>query len=150
MIAPCTPATICFLYNTHTVTAGETVVALRSNGERTVATIEKVKEGGTVELVVGEGLQKAVRSAAVGKLAKALDDFVRDSIKRQSPQHPSKKHSSRNLKHLKPLSDSDFWARGLEVDIELLARLRDLELQEEGGGEEGTGAVAEPPQGAAI
>lgn len=50
----CNLATICVFYNKHIVTSGETVVALRSNGERTVATIEKVKANGILDLVVGE------------------------------------------------------------------------------------------------
>ena len=76
---------------THLFALGETVVAERSNGERTLAKVDKVKEGGSLELVVGDGLLKVVRSTAVGKLAKPLDDFVRDSI-----------HRHRNLPNSKP------------------------------------------------
>jgi hypothetical protein len=76
---------------THVFALGETVVAMRSNGQRTLAKVDNVKDGGSVELVVGDGLLKVVRSTAVGKLAKPLDDFVRDST-----------HRHRNLPNSKP------------------------------------------------
>ena len=64
-------------------------------------------------------LQKVVRSASVGKLAPALDEFVRDSIQRQL-SHSGRKHSLNARgggggggggprKSLRTLSDSDFW-----------------------------------------
>jgi len=90
----------------------------------------QVKEGGAVELVVGEGLLKTVRSSSVGKLASALDEFVRDSVARQSSKGSGQK---RNFKALKSLSDSDYWGKGLGVDRDLLMRLRSLELMESSG-----------------
>ena len=108
------------------------VFSLHTKKQRTIATIDTVKDGGTVELIVGEGLQKAVRASAIGKLAPALHDFVRDSS--SSAPAGGKRHSVPNLKegHVKPLkslADSEVWG-GLGVDHQLLARLRELEMQE--------------------
>ena len=124
----------------HVFSCGETVIAIRSNGDRTIATIDEVKEGGAVELIVGEGLQKVVRSSAVGKLASALDEFVRDSM-RGSRSGGKRGINAAKLpaaslgppKCLASLSDSDFWKKGLGVDGQLLARLRDLEIKEVSG-----------------
>ena len=72
----------------HEFRPGEIVVALRSNGERTVAKIGKVMDGAAaVELAVGECLQKVMRVSAVGKIARALDDFVRLSLDNRMADH---------------------------------------------------------------
>jgi hypothetical protein len=69
-------------------------------------------------------LQKVVRSASVGKLAPALDEFVRDSIQRQLSLSGRKQSLNARgggggvggvggggggRKSIRSLSDSDFW-----------------------------------------
>jgi hypothetical protein len=137
--------------STQEFAAGETVVALRSNGKRTVAKIVTVKPGGTIELMVGKGLQKMVRSKDVGKLSSALADFVQDVLQRQAKRHGGGRGESRSGDkdtEVMPspssspspspascagacLGDSDFWCGGeLGIDKGLLLRLRELSLQE--------------------
>lgn len=70
-----------------------------------------------------------VRRSSVGKLAGALNEYIRDSLMRPKIADSG---SSRKIVNSKPkaLSDSDFWAAGLGVDRQLLARLRELDMQE--------------------
>ena len=73
-------------------------------------------------------------------LASALDEFVRDSM-RGSRSGGKRGINAAKLpaaslgppKCLASLSDSDFWKKGLGVDGQLLARLRDLEIKEVSG-----------------
>jgi len=53
----------------NTFRKGEIVVSVRSNGDRTIATVEKVKNRSALELVVGEGLHKTCSVSSVGKIA---------------------------------------------------------------------------------
>uniref|UniRef100_A0A7S4UA87 Uncharacterized protein n=1 Tax=Guillardia theta TaxID=55529 RepID=A0A7S4UA87_GUITH len=119
----------------HSFSLGELVLAFRSNGCRTLAKVERVSKT-SLDLQVGRALQKTVALEKVGKLHGTLQTFIQTIFKRRDD---GKKRSENNSKgHIEEqLSDAlrkrnngtidDF---DLDVDQELIEKLKDLELQE--------------------